>query len=633
MLSLLMLAAVLVWTIASARRQTWQEALLRATVLSAAAAVLFTESVSLSHNLTRSAVVAGWIVFIGAGFFWFWQQVPVSKMTPASGRSWLNVLYGVAVGAIVAVVAFTALRSAPNSWDAMAYHLPRILYWVQARSVEFFPTSYFNQISLQPGAEYLMLQTYLLSGGDHFVNLVQAFAFGTSIVAVSALAGVLGLDGAGQVVAALVAGTLPSAILQASGAKNDTLLGLWLVCALYFAARWARDRANASLLFVGISVGLALFTKATAYLFLPPLLAGVFVAATSKSSWKRWASLGGASLLGALLLNRPQYWRNFELSGSVLGYDSAHGDGLFRWRNESLGWKPTISNLLRNVSDQLGARSERWNQGVYQTVNGVHALLGIDPQDPSATWRWSTYGPPKNTNHEADANNRWQFMLILLGIGFALFQFRRHQSARWLLYGASLVLSFLAFCFYLKWQPFSARLFLPLFVAGCPLAAFAIRSMRSRLVEALISLLLVSNARLALFQNWTRPLQGEHSILHQPRDLQYFNDMTQWNNRDSYLQSVTLVAQSGCSRIGIDASINQLEYPFEALVLERAPDARFTHVGVTNRSERYRGANDIEPCLVWCPDCAGIQEKSATYEQQRAILISKFVVFLRPALR
>jgi hypothetical protein len=330
---------------------------------------------------------------------------------------------------------------------------------------------------------------------------------------------------------------------------------------------------------------------------------------------------------GALLINAPQYARNYELSGSVLGYDSAHADGFFRWRNETLGWKPAVSNILRNTSEQLGARSDSWNRRIYQTVVNLHLLLGLDPQDPGATWRWSNFGPPRNSNHEADANNRWHLLILVVALIVALYAAGAQGERRWLCYALGPAGGFFAFCFYLKWQPYFSRLEAPLFVISAPLAAMAMARIRPAVLQAAVCLLLLSNARLALMQNWTRPLTGPVNLRNTPRPLAYFNDMAQWNNRASYLEAVNLTAASGCNLVGVDLERNHLEYPFQALLRERNPSVRFMHVSVGNPSARY-ALPDAQPCAVLCLDCAGMEAKIEEHGPGRKVHeIGRFLLF------
>jgi hypothetical protein len=438
----------------------------------------------------------------------------------------------------------------------------------------------------------------LFSGADRFVNLLTCAAFLAAIVGVSALAGALGAGTRGQAFAALFCATLPNGILQASGAKNEWMLALWLVCAAYFAAR---EEAA----FTGLALGLALATKATAYLFAPPLIIAILLIRRPPIRARALAWIAA----GVLVVNTPQYVRNLRLSGSAFGYDSAQGDGLYRWRNEHPGVKSTVSNLIRHASNQLGGRNPRWNQTVFRTALALHRALGIDPDDRETTWPYTQFAPPVNSNHEADANNRWHLLLMMMGTLFVALTRKR----TWILYVAGLFAAYLLFCFYLKWQLYMGRLELPLFVLAAPLAAAFLESLRPAILALAVCLFLLSVTRLPLLQNWTRPLQGPHSLFVTARDDNYFRDMVPWDFRATYLPAIDRTAHSGCVNVGIDINRDQLEYPFQALLRERNPAVRFWHTGVQNASARYAAANQPRLCAVFCPDCGWMPREAEIY--------------------
>jgi hypothetical protein len=604
---------------------------IRSITFAGAALVAATEMLGAMESIRRLPLAMFWIVIGGCG-----AAVVISRWRRLPGR-WpqldaVAVLCWLACFVIVAITGATAVLSPPNSADAMAYHMPRVVYWAEQSSVRFFPTPYLNQIMLQPFAEYVMLHLYVLSGGDRLINLVQWSASVVSILAVTLVAAQMGTSARGQAIAALFAASLPAGILASSGAKNDYVLAMWMIIAVSFAIRFASTSAMVDALYLGAAIGLALFTKATAYLFLPWLIAAVLVTRWRPNS-KRAGVAAVAAIVCGLAINAPQYLRNYSLSGSILGFDSAQANGFFRWRNETFGWRQTVSNIVRNTSEQLGARSDWWNAGVYRATLSIHQFLGIDPDDPATTWRWSKFEAPKNANHEANAPNRWH-LGVLAAIAFVLaWRAVRGRDRERALYMAALFLGFLSFCVYLKWQPFLGRLFVPLFVAAAPMAG-VIGEIRPRaaafVVQMSLCLVLLDNARRPAMQNWVRPLQGPLSVLRVPRDEQYFADMSQWNNRQSYMRSADLIERSVCDVIGIDINNLQVEYPLMALVRERKPQAWFVHTGVANPSRRYQPPVATPPCMVACLDCLGDAVRLEQYSQfQRTAVFGRFVVFER----
>ena len=634
--------AALWW--AAAAEDGWRDRFLRAAVAFGLTVVLATELLGAFGLLRRGPVSAVWSVALLAALARAWLA---RRPAPWRGmRSPADPVVLLAIAGCLAIAIATGIAAAfspPNSADAMAYHMPRVIYWAEQASVRFFPTPYLNQIMLQPMAEYGMLNGYLLSGGDRFVNFGQWFASLASIVGASAVAKLLGARARGQAIAALFCATLPSGILAASGAKNDYVMAMWAVAAVYFALRLRESLSRLTgesacptlidAVFLGAAVGLALLTKATAYLFLPWPLAALLLPVAWRER-RRALPLALAAVFCALAVNLPQYWRNWGLSGSVLGLDSAQGNGFFRWRNETIGWKQTVSNMLRHTSEQLGARSPRWNRGVYDFVLAAHRDLGIDVNDPATTMPWNVFEPPRNANHEANAPNRWHLLLFAVVACVLAWRALRGRDRLRAAYALSLVCGFVAFCAYLKWQPFASRLLLPLLVLGAPLALvveeFGWRWLRPAWIQLVVCLFLLGGARLPTLENWVRPLRGPRSVLRVPREDQYFADMTQWNNRDAYFAAVRALEGSACQTIGIDITNLQLEYPLQALVREARPDAQFVHTGVANVSRRYAPSVAAPPCAVACLDCQGDDTRLSLYRDYPArVTAGKFVVLLR----
>ena len=126
---------------------------MRALVVFGSVTVLITELLGGVNALRAIPVAVTWIFVAIAVATIAWNRGP--KLPPVNWPGWINAAMIGSSAVICSAILITALASAPNSTDAMAYHLPRIVYWVQAGNVSFFATTYLNQIMLQPMAEYL----------------------------------------------------------------------------------------------------------------------------------------------------------------------------------------------------------------------------------------------------------------------------------------------------------------------------------------------------------------------------------------------------------------------------------------------------------------------------------------------
>jgi 4-amino-4-deoxy-L-arabinose transferase-like glycosyltransferase len=595
-----------------------------------------TEVLGALHALTRFGVALAWlvVVLLGLGTRAVMRGRPSNRPNPPWRPELprLQSLEGAALLAIVTILALvgvTALVSPPNTWDVMDYHMPRVVHWIQRKSLAYYPTHYCPQLFYPPFAEWTILHLQLLTGTDRFANLVQWVSFAGCILGASYVAELLGAKRRGQYVAALLCATLPEAVLAASGSKNDLVCALWVVTAVAFALRLARSPAWGDTVFLGLSLGLAILTKGTAYFFAPGLLAGASFVGLRQASWTQRMSLAVVPLL-VLILNAPQYVRNVEFSGSPFGLSSPNGDDYERLNTGRPTPARVGANVLRNLGLHLGTKSPKVNTFMTDLLRGAIVRMGVDPDDPVNTWnrfRVNPYG------HDEYFAGSLLHLILFCGVLLYVWLHRRVWSSTMLACTLGTVFAFLMFSSLYPWSVWGARLHtIPFVFATAVMGCVLERAWRPLLVGVLVAAgcLALTDALV----NANRPLISRRdliSIFKQDRFTQYFVKGP-WPQA-SFTAAIDVLLGTGCKDIGIDiepSARDRFEYPMlKSLGADRG-ERRVWNVGVPNPSARLADSlAQKPPCAVLCLACAGNSEKLAAYVPRfpRYTSIDPFLIF------
>ncbi len=595
------------WSIRRVETASWRRSLLVAGIVWGVLATAIAEILSALHLFGRFWVAALWALASAGALSLFVAErrrasspvrvEGVSQPLPGPDRT---LVAGAAL--LLSLVGLVALVAAPNNWDSMTYHMPRVLHWIQNQSVAHYPTHIVRQLYLNPWSEFAVAQLQMLSGGDHLANLVQWASLIGSVLGVSLIAWELGADRRGQMAAAVIAATLPMGILQGSSTQTDLTVAFWLVCFVYGVLESRRGLWSwETVLCIGASLGLALLTKATAYLFAAPFLLWLGVMWWRRLGVKAWKpGLLVATIVVAI--NFGHSARNLSLFGSPLGISQ----GVV---NRSRSLPALLSNLLRNAAAHATTPSASANRFLEDQVSRCHRLLGVDVNDPRTTWRGSQFHIPGTLSgrrppdadeaiyamfHEDLAGNPVHFLLLLLSIGLVLARRALRRRKDLWAYGSAAVAASLLFCWVLKWQPWHSRLHLPLFLLWSPFVAVAFSgALPSRLLDWLCFALLLAALPWGLL-NATRPLLGEASVFRVARLEQYFTARPEL--LVPYLGARERLSSHACREVGLVLGPDDAEYPLWVVLKgSPKPPERIEHVEVGNVSGKLRAAGRFSP--------------------------------------
>ncbi|NEQ31167.1 MAG: hypothetical protein F6K04_09195 [Leptolyngbya sp. SIO4C5] len=590
------------------RLQDWRRAVLLAALSWGVLITLTTEVLSLFRGLSLVGLLPVWLgidaLLIAAILRQRQSEKPAQKLSLQQFPLGLKLmLIGVAV--IILVIGFIAISAAPNNWDSMTYHLGRVVHWIQNRSVAHYPTAIIRQLHPGPWSSFAIAQLQVLSGDDYFANIVQWLSFVGSLVGVSLIAQQLGANLRGQVLATVVCVTIPMAILQGSTTQSDHVVGFWLVCLAFcvlaaiqakFAGHWMTA--------AGVSLGLALLSKGTAYLYAFPFCLWLVFSGWRRLKWQLWRPLATFGAI-ALAINLGHYSRNWQLFGSVLGES---GQGM-----EVMGPRILLSNIIRNLALHLSTPVRSINLIIIRLVEGLHALIGLDASDPRIS------SPPGQgfdihslINHEDLAGNPLHLLLFLAAtIVFWMVRRRLRQRQQYFLatYWLAVVVGFLLFCGLIIWSPWRSRLHLPLFVLASPFVGVVLAEMIGRRVVNAVAALLLSASLIWVGFSENRPLFANsqivetdqvQNIFNQSRTEQYF--LSNPDAQEAYIEAANFIQSQACSKVGLKLSGNTWEYPLWVMLNNHAkPTLQIEHVDVDNASvakAEVTGDRRFVPCTI-----------------------------------
>lgn len=475
---------------------------------------------------TEILSLLGWIGFAGSLTLWGVGILALGVLValrrhaaddPPAPPEPRSIPVALVIGATIAVlgVAFAvAAATPPNNADALSYHLPRQIRWLQQGSLDLYPANSLRQLVMPTLSESFGVHLLALSDSDAWHNLVQWVALVVCASGASLISRELGGSRLGQSLAAFATVTMPPTLMQGSNAKNDVLLAAWILCLMLCAVRILREgRCNwQRAAMIGVSLGLAMLTKGTGTIVAAPICLTIGVALLVR---QRLRSIPHGVLMLAIAcsLNAGYWARNIAVYDAPFGPPDHKGG--FAVTNETHAPRQILSVFVRSVALHAGTPIESLRTATDQAVRRLHEAMSLDINDPRTTYHASPpFSVPWTPAHEDGAAGPVHLLLAIILLPVSIIIARRDRDWVGLIAISLPYAAFILMCALLKWQIWNTRLHIPIACMLCAVAGPMLG--RCKPAGFTFALAMLAAAMPSLLLNHRRPLIGENALFSLP---------------------------------------------------------------------------------------------------------------------
>ncbi len=321
---------------------------------------------------------------------------------------------------------FLAVFTVPYNYDSMCYHLPRIMFWKQNASVDYYVTNDQRQLVTSPFTEYVQLHVQLMCENDSMLNLVS---FGAALVSVYLIYR-LTVDASGSKKAGILAAImyLSTPVIEAEciSTQVDVFASMWVLVCTRLIYDLAKDKelkpdkkGLKKVIYLGIAMGLCFITKTNACIPVAVMLIWLLMSRIKKKDKMRvMLEYIIIALAVALFFAIPSFVRNYGLTGDILAAKYMGSIAVGSFAPAYL-----LVNLLKNFV-LLGVLANRADNPFRSMqiflVKGAARVLGVDINDPRISFVTGETAFQDNTALSYEHDHAGAQLLMVLFILFPL---------------------------------------------------------------------------------------------------------------------------------------------------------------------------------------------------------------------
>lgn len=541
----------------------------------------------------------------------------IKRINDAVKKNWFFLLIG-------SVVLALSIVTVPYNWDSMTYHLPRIMHWIQNGSVAHYATNDIRQISSPVLAEFINMQTCILTGkDDHLLNLLQAGSYLVNSHLVYKIAEKIECKRKFAIISTILFMSMPIAYAEALSTQVDLFATIWLLIFVYsYIDVYQGDKLNTdkktikNCLIMAASIGLGYLSKPSVVIGMVILLILLLVRCIKrKDGIKNIFHILAIVVPVIVILLLPESLRMIG-TFHALSEPTAGERQLVGSLRPNYLFINMLKNFAHNWPNIYLYDSEEW---MAKIVSVVARLCKVDIDAVSIAEDGMSYMMNSQPSYSQDSATN-PIVMILAFCSFIIALVSKKKDKYAYKYTVTTMLMFILFCMLVRWECYVTRYMIAYLALLCPAIGYQLQNVvesckKKDIGIAIISIIMFGSITQLFSMTWYHQERWHEGAARRP--IGYFA-----NNqgiRSEYEETLQYLESLGVRKIGI--KLNGINYEYPIWKMMSADEVEIRHIGVENASADYTD-NAFEPeCIILG---AGIADGTINIQGHKYEEIEKF---------